>query len=163
MRSGVGRIGELAGDEAVGGLSRQLLGLGDGTLHALGTLGQHKLGTVGLQQVAAFHAHGLRHGEDDPVSPGGGHGGQANAGVSAGRLNDHGVRLQNALGFGIVDHGSGHSILDTASRIEVLQLAVNGGFQMIQCDVIGQLQKRRAADKVCDPVVGFHGCDLLWE
>ena len=63
---GIGRILELAGDEAAGQLGRQLPGLFDGPCHALGALCQHQLGTVGLQEGPALLAHGLRHGEEDP-------------------------------------------------------------------------------------------------
>ena len=37
----VGRVHELAGDEGIRDLLCQLVGLGNGTLHALGTLAQH--------------------------------------------------------------------------------------------------------------------------
>ena len=45
---GVGRIDELAGHKGVGDLLSQLVGLGDGTLHALGAVGQDQLSAIGL-------------------------------------------------------------------------------------------------------------------
>ena len=64
----VGGVHELAGDKGIGNLLCQLIGLGNGTLHALGTLAQHQLCTVGLHQLAALHAHGLGHHDDDAVA-----------------------------------------------------------------------------------------------
>ena len=59
MDGGVGGVHKLAGDHALGGLARQLLGLGDSALHAQRALGQHQLGTVAAHKLAALHAHGL--------------------------------------------------------------------------------------------------------
>ena len=44
---GVRRVDKLAGDEAVRDLRGQLVGLGDGALHALGAFGQDELGAIG--------------------------------------------------------------------------------------------------------------------
>ena len=54
----------------------RLVGLGDGALC------QHQLCAVGLHDLAALHAHGFGHDDDDAVAPGGSHGGQADAGVA---------------------------------------------------------------------------------
>lgn len=62
---GVGRVDELAGNEAVGESCGQFLRLGNGSLHAQRAVRQHQFRAVGLQQVAAFHAHRFRHGQDD--------------------------------------------------------------------------------------------------
>ena len=67
----------------------QLLGLVDGAVHALLARRQHDLGAERLEQPAAFQAHGLGHGHDQLVAAGGAGEGQADAGVAAGRLDDH--------------------------------------------------------------------------
>lgn len=67
MDSGVGRIGKLAGNKAVGGSFGQFLCLGDGAFHTKCAVGQHQFGAVGFEQVAAFHTHGFRHGKDHAV------------------------------------------------------------------------------------------------
>ena len=88
MDGRVSRVDELTRDKASRGLGRQLFCLGDGALHALGSFCQHDLGAVGFQDVPSFHAHGFRHGEDDPVAFGCGDGRQADAGVAGGGFND---------------------------------------------------------------------------
>ena len=47
----------------------QLLRLGNGPFHPLSPFGEHRLRTIGFHQLAAFHAHGFRHGNDDAVAP----------------------------------------------------------------------------------------------
>ena len=79
MGLGVRRVDKLAGDEAVRDLRGQLVGLGDGALHALGAFGQDELGAVGLHELAALDGHGLRHDDDDAVASGGSDGGKADA------------------------------------------------------------------------------------
>ena len=100
----------------------QLVGLGNGTLHALGTLAEHQLGTVSLHQLAALHAHGLGHHDDDAVALGGCHSSQTDAGVAGGRLDDDGAGLELAGSLGVIDHGLGDTVLDGAGGVEVFQL-----------------------------------------
>ena len=61
MRLGVCGIDELAGDEAVGDLLCKLIGLRDGALHALCTLGEHKLRAVSLHKLSALDGHRFGH------------------------------------------------------------------------------------------------------
>ena len=160
---GVGGIDELACHEAVGDLLGQLVGLGDGALHALGTLGEHQLGAVGLHQLAALHGHGLGHDDDDAVAPGGGHGGQADAGVAGGGLNDDGARLQQALGLGVVDHGLGDTVLDAAGGVEVLQLGDDLRLEVMGLFDMGQLQQGSLADQLVSRSVNVrHSVYLLY-
>ena len=150
---GVGRVDELAGDKGIGNLLGQLIGLGNGTFHALGTLAQNQLRTVGFHQLAALHAHGLRHHDDDAVALGGSHSSQADAGVAGSRLNDHGAGLELAGGLGIVDHLLGNAVLDGTGRVEVFQLCQHSGFQVSFLFNVGQLQQRSVADQlVCGRV-----------
>ena len=153
----VGRVDELAGNEAVGESCGQFLRLGNGSLHAQRAVRQHQFRAVGLQQVAAFHAHRFRHGQDDPVPAGGGHRRQADARVPAGGFNDDGIRLQLSGGFRGVNHGPGDAVLHAAGGVEVFQLGQDSGVQAVFAFVIGQLQQRRAADQFCNVSVNSHG------
>ena len=73
-----------SGNKAVGDLLGQLVSLGDSALHALGAFSQNQLGTVSLHQLAALHAHGFGHDNDDLIAAGSCHAGQADAGVGTG-------------------------------------------------------------------------------
>ncbi len=86
----VGGVVELLQNVAVGRLVQDLLGLGDGALHAVGSGREHDLRAVGQQRNAPLQAHGLRHGEDNFVALYRGHKGQRDAGVAAGGFDEHG-------------------------------------------------------------------------
>ena len=75
-------------------------------------------------------------------------GGQADAGVAGGRLNDDGAFLQQALRLGVVDHGAGHAVLDRTGGIEVFELGENLCLQVEFLFNVGKLQKRRLADEL---------------
>ena len=125
MRLRVGGIDELSGKEAVGDLLCQLLGFGDGALHALGALRQDELSAVSLHQLPAFDGHRFGHHDDDPVASCRSDGGKSDACVAGGRLNDDAAGFQLAGCLGIVDHGLGNAVLDGAGRIEVFKLCIN--------------------------------------
>ena len=88
VRGGIGGFGKLPGDKAVRPGGSQLIRLFNGALHPLGALGKNKLRAVGPQQVAAFHAHCIRHGQDDFVASRGGDRRESDAGVPARRFDD---------------------------------------------------------------------------
>ena len=157
----VGRVYELAGDEGIRDLLCQLVGLGNGTLHAFGTLAQHQLCTVSLHQLAALHAHGLGHHDDDAVALGGCHSGQTDASIAGGRLNDHGTFLQQALFLGIIDHLFGDAILDRTGRIEVFQLSNDVGRQLLLLFNVGQLQQRSMTDQLICGSINLAHCSFL--
>ena len=153
VRLGVGRVDELAGDEGVGDLFCQLVGLGDGALHALGTLAQHQLCAVSLHQLAALDAHGLGHHDDDAVALGSCHGSQTDAGVAGGGLDDDGAGLELAGSLGVIDHGLGDTVLDGAGGVEVFQLCQKLGRKVCILLDMGQLQQRGVADQlVCGSI-----------
>ena len=159
---GVGRIDELAGHKGVGDLLSQLVSLGDGTLHALGAVGQDQLSAIGLHQLAALHAHGLGHDDDDAVALGSCHGSQAEAGIAGGGLDDDRAGLEDALGLGVIDHGLGDTVLDRAGRVEVLQLSQDLGLQALGSLDMSEFQQRSMADQLVSGSVDFaHGGVLL--
>ena len=136
----VGGVHKLAGNKAVGDLLGQLVSLGDSALHALGAFSQNQLGTVSLHQLAALHAHGFGHDNDDLIAAGSCHAGQADAGVAGGRLNDGGILVQLAGSFGIVQHCLCNAVLDGTGGIEVFQLSQQLGFQAFGGFNVGELQ-----------------------
>ena len=69
MCSGVCRVGKLAGDKGIRDFLGQLFRLCNGPLHACRAFGEDQLRAKGGDQPAAFQAHGLRHGQDQPVTP----------------------------------------------------------------------------------------------
>ena len=87
----VGGVVELLQNEAVRRLGQNLVGLGDGALHAVRSGGQHDLRAIGQQRHPALQAHGLRHGEDNFVALDCGHKRQRDAGVAAGRFDQYGL------------------------------------------------------------------------
>ena len=105
------RVGELPEQQAVA-LFRQFFRDLDGPLHAFGGRGQHQFRAQGMQQVAAFHAHGIGHGQHAVQAPHGSHQGDADAQVAAGGLNDGAAGFDVAPLHGLVDHMEGHAILD---------------------------------------------------
>ena len=161
MGIGVGRVYKLAGHKAVGDLLRQLVGLGNGALHALGTVGQHQLGAIGLHQLAALDAHRLGHDDDDAVAAGGGDGRQTDTGVAGGRLDDDGAGLQLAGGLGVVDHGPGDTVLDGTGGVEIFQFSENFCLKVLGVFNMGELQQRGVADQlVCGSINLAHGSFL---
>ena len=139
----VGRVYKLAGDKTVRRLLGKFLRLSNGPLHALSAISQYQLRTVCLHELPPFHTHRLRHHNDDPVAPSRRHRGQPNPGIPGGGLNDHRGRLQYAPGLRIIQHRLGHPVLDTAGRIEILQLCQDSGLQMVILFHMSQLQKWR--------------------
>ena len=149
MDGGVGGIGELAGDEAARNLPGQLSGPVDSALHPPGAVSQHQLRAVGAHQLPPLRAHGLRHDDDHPVSPGSGHGGgQADARIAGGGLDDDGAGPQQAPPLRIVHHGPGNPVLHAAGGVEALQLGQNPGLQALLPLEVCQLQKGRTADQL---------------
>ena len=148
MGGGIGRIDKLAGEKAVRDLLCQRLCLFDGAPHALGALGEHQLRAVGLHDLAALHAHGLGHDDDDPIAPGGGHSGQADAGVAGGGLDDDRAGLQQTPPLCVVDHRFSHPVLDASRRVQIFQLCQQTGLQALRLLDMGQLQQRCPADEL---------------
>ena len=152
----VGGILELAGDDAAGNAPAELLRLGHGPGHALGAGRQDDLRPVGGDEGPALHAHGVRHGEDHPVAPGGSHGSQTDAGVAGGGLDDGAAGGQAARRLRLGDHAGGHPVLGAAGGVHALQLGQHRGLEAVGSLVIAQLQQGRAADQFRDAVIDGH-------
>ena len=143
----VGRVGELPRNERPRDLLRQFLRLRDRAFHALRAFRQHELGAVGLQDVPALHAHGLRHRQDDAVALRRRDGREADSCVAARRLDDDGAFLQQALLLGVLDHRLRDAVLDAPCGIEIFQLGQDGRFQPQLLFNIRELNERRIADQ----------------
>ena len=158
---GIGLIDKLAGDKAAGNLLRQFVRLGDGALHALGAVGQHQLCAVGLHQLAALHAHGIRHNDNDAVAPGRGDGGQPDAGIAGGRLDDDGALFQQALFLGVVDHRLGNAVLNGAGGVKILQLGQELCLQAVFLFDVGQFQQGSFSDELIGGSINVSHCSIL--
>ena len=160
MDGGVGGVHKLAGDDAVGGLLLQLLGLGDGALHAFGAVGEHELCAVCLHELAALDGHGLGHSDDHLVAAGRRHRGDADAGVATRGLDDGVVATAHELAglLGLVNHVLGDAVFDGPGGVEVFQFDEHTGLEVLVGLEVGELQKRGVADKLIDGRVNIaHG------
>jgi len=130
--------------------------LGNSTCHTFAAGGEDQLCAVGLQQAAPLNTHGVRHGEDHTVAFGNGHGGQTDAGVAAGWLDDSGSLLEEPPFLGIEDHGKSHTVLGAAGRVEVLQLGKQNTVKILLFGKTVQSQQRCAAHKFSNAVINSH-------
>ncbi len=118
MDGRVGRVAELLQDQVtvrVGG--DDLFGLGDSAFHAFRPFGQHQIGAERLEQLAALDAHGFRHGQRQLVTARGGHEGQRDAGIAAGRLHQLFTGGQHATLFRIPNHIGTDAAFDAEARV----------------------------------------------
>ena len=96
----------------------KFLRFGDCAFHAECAFGQHELRAVGGEQFAALNAHGVRHGEDQPVTFDCRNEGEADTGIAAGRFDDQRSRRNLSRLFRRLDHADGDAVLDAAGRVE---------------------------------------------
>ena len=90
----------------------QLLGACDRALHPLRAVRQDDLRPIGLEEVAALHAHRLRHRENRAVAARRRHRGDTDARVAARRLDQRRPRRNLAVLFRLLDHRDRNAILD---------------------------------------------------
>ena len=146
---GVGRVGELVGQEDVVVAGRRAGGV-DGLVHAAERLDDLDLRAVEAQQRLALAAHALGQEDRQVVALGRAAEGQRDAGVAGGRLDDRRApRLDEPVALGGVEHGHADAVLDRAAGVEGLELAVE-----LDVDAVGQQpgepDHRRVADRVGD-------------
>ena len=120
--SGLAGLLNCCGIHEFGVFLREFLGAGDRAFHAFGAGREHQLRAEHREQRAALERHRLGHGEDELVALGRGDEGQRDAGVAAGRLDDHGVLVDHAALLGVFDHGHADAVLHAAERIEEFEL-----------------------------------------
>ena len=140
---------KLAGNEGMGNFLGQLLGSCDRAGHSLCAFGQNKLCTVCFQQISAFNTHGFRHRQNNAIAVRSRHRSQADTGVSAGRLNDDRLGIQQPLFLSVFDHRLGNSVLYTSGWIKIFQLTNHSCLQLVFLFIIGKFQKRGFSDQIC--------------
>ena len=148
--SGVGSVLELLEDDAAGDAVAQGFSSSDGTFHAVLTRCETYLGAIGFHEVAALYAHGLRHCEDEVVALDGADEGEAYACVAAGRLDDGGAGLEDAVSLSILDHGQRDTVFDAAAGVEELHLSDDGGGEALSLGIFVELQQRSVAHEGCE-------------
>ena len=148
MSFGVRGVDKLTGHEAVRYLFCELVSLGYRALHALCALGEHKLGTVCFHQLAALNGHRLGHNDNYAISARGGDGGETDAGVAGGRLNNNRIGGEFARRLRVVEHLSGDSVFDGACGIEILELCEHFRLESVFLFNVGQFEKRGLSYKL---------------
>ena len=137
------------------------LGPADRAGHPLGRRREDQLGAQRLEQTPPLEAHALGHGHAQAIAAGGAHVRQADTGVAAGGLDDHGVAPDQTVALRRVDHRPGDAILDAPKGIETLELGDDRSDA-----AVGQpahADQRRIADAISDVVedpAASHGRDL---
>ena len=153
MGAGVLRVVKLAGDDRAGQLARKLPRLLNRARHALFALGQNDLGAVGGQKRDALAAHGVRHGENHAVAARRADGGKADAGVAAGRLDDHAAGSKRARALRGLDHEKRRTVFRAAGGIHEFQLAEKPIRRAQRTRGAGQAHERRVTDEGFDAVI----------
>ena len=150
---GIGRVLELLRDDGAGDLGLQLLGLGDGALHALRAGREDELGAEEGQHLAALDRHGFRHDEDQAVAARGGHEGEGDAGIARGRLDQGAAGLEGAGRLQRVDHADADAVLDAGDRVEELELGQEIGLHAALAADAVEAHDGGVADGVGDGIV----------
>jgi len=99
----------------------QLVDVFNGTVRALVCRSEMDLRAQGPEDFHPLLAHRLGHGEQDAVSFNCGHQCEAYARISTGGLQDDLIRGQFPTPFRLLDHVQGGTVLDRATRVEVLE------------------------------------------
>ena len=121
-------------------------------------LGQHELRAEGAQHDAPLEAQRLGHDDDAAVALHRGDERQRDAGVAAGRLDDHGLPgLDQAVALGRLDHREADAVLHAAGGVLALELRDDLRPLGRPCGHAVQAHQRRAADQLGDVVGDLHG------
>ena len=145
MGLGVGRVGELVGQEHVG-VARHRAGGVDGLVHAAERLDHLHARAVEAQQRLALAAHALGQEDREVVALGGAAEGERDPGVARARLDDRRpARLDAPLGLGRLDHRDADAVLHRAAGIEGLELAVDLDVEILR-EEPREADHRRVAD-----------------
>src|SRR6266496_893633 len=151
----IGRVVELLQHVTVRSPGEDFFRFGDGGLHPLGTRRENNLRPKGAQQDAALHAHGIGHGQNEFVALDGSHESQGNAGVAAGRLDQHGLAGMNFAGaLGVSDHADPDAVFYTGQGILAFQFTHHLGDAAFRNPV--QPYQRGVADEFRDVLGDVH-------
>jgi len=118
----IGRVLELLKHDRAGNRPRQLLRLAHRPAHPFPARRQDQFRAEDLQELPPFQTHGVRHGKDQTVTPGGGHKGQGDPRIAARRLDQDRSRLEQTAFFRGVDHGDADPVLYAGQGVEGFHL-----------------------------------------
>ena len=120
-------------------------------------VGVDDFSAVRLEDPHPFRSHARRHDHFDVVAFDATDHRQSDPGVSTGRLEDRGARLEPALGLGVLDHGTGDAVFDRAGRVMTFELGEDPDL-LVRAQA-GHLHQRRIANGVDDvPFVCAGAC-----
>ena len=139
---------ELTSDDGARILLMKFLSLRDGALHAVLTRGENNLSTIGMDHVAAFNRHRIRHDDDNLVAMSAANHGNTNTGVAGGRFVNRGTGLQTARLFSVQNDGLSDAVLHGTSRIEGFELRENAGLKTKLLLKLAQFDEGGIADQV---------------
>ena len=136
-------------------MAEDLLSFGDRALHPVWTWSEDDFRAESKQQHAPLQAHGVGHRQDEFVSSHRRHESQADAGVAAGGLDQHGFAgLNFPRPFGFGDHADANAILYAGARIRALQFRYHLGSAAFGHFV--QPDERRVTDQLGDVICDLH-------
>jgi hypothetical protein len=111
----------------------------------------HDLGAVRAEQRDLLLAHLVGHDEDAAVTLDRRRDGEADAGVSGGRLDDRPAGPELALALGLLDHRQADPVFHRAAGVQVLELRED--LRAAGRRELGQAYDRAAADEFEDGAV----------
>jgi hypothetical protein len=133
---------------------RQLDGLGQHAGALLPRRREHHLRAEETHQLASFDAEVLGHHDHERIALARAHHRQADAGVSAGRLDHRLAGLERAAALGGLDDAEREPVLDRSERVEGFDLDVEVDVRRREPP---DAHHRRASDRLEDAVVLGHG------
>jgi hypothetical protein len=152
VRLGIGRVGELVGQEHVGVPGHRARRV-DGLVHAPERLDDLHARAVQAQQRLALAAHALRQEYREVVALRGAAERERDARVARRRLDDRGAaRLDPLLGLGRLDHRHADAVLHRAAGVERLELGVE-----LDAEAVGDQPRQAHHRRVADVRGDVHG------
>ena len=138
------------------------LGLGDGAGHAFGALGEDELCAIRDEELPAFDAHGLGHGQGERDAPCGGDEGEGDTGIATGGFDDFLAGAEEAFFLGIPDHGGADPAFDGVGGVTAFDFGEDGGAGALGDAV--EADEGRAADRlgIVFKPVGHDGMSRGW-
>ena len=152
MDAGIGRVAELIGEialriqrldlrqEDVARIGHQEARIGDGD----------HLRPVTAQERDLFPADAVAGIEPGAVAPRRADGGQPDAGITAGQVEDQPAGTQPARPFAVADERQSGAVLDAAAGVQRLDLCHDPGVQPLGPAEVAQFEKRRRTDQFGD-------------
>ena len=136
---------------------RDVRALGDGVADVARVVHHYDARAVVLHELPPLFAHAVGHHDHRLVALHRADEGETNALISAGRLDDDGIRLQQSLALGRLDHVQRRARLDGTTHIERLEL--DQDFRTVRIHHPIQANQRRVPDglkyRIADHLLPF--------